>query len=171
MVVKEHGGTNQQLWTSVALLQRNNLSTNTTDSESCGFFAETVEDWIAANLFEEPDNEERIIHLIELEIKPVRCDFQDDPLGITGSAICGKRQLCTEFLSTKDCKEFCALLPFFNADERWDYLEHNFAVRPSMTVKSQSSGPGTYSLENGTVVETYFSVEAIFNERFSIENS
>ncbi|KAL3801831.1 hypothetical protein HJC23_001227 [Cyclotella cryptica] len=171
VVVKENGGTNQQLWTSVDLLQSNNLSTNTTDSESCDFFAETVEDWIAATLYEEPANGEKIIHLVDLVIKPVRCDFQLDPLGITGSAICGNRQLCTEFLSTKGCKEFCALWPFFDAEERWDYLENNFDVRPSMTISARSSGPGSYSLENGTVVETEFSVGAIFNERFSVENS
>ena len=175
VVVEPNGGTNQQLWTSVDLLQSNNIATNTTDDESCAFFNNTVHDWITSNLLEERhDGEEMYLHLISLNIQPARCHWQLDHMGgMIWEKLCAPRHVydCTNLLSSDGCKEFCYVWPTYDHEERADYAMRHFNIRPSMTVTTRTSGYGSYTSENGTVVETDFFVEAIFNERASVSSS
>jgi hypothetical protein len=175
VLVQQNGGTNQQLWTSVDLLQSNNIAINTTDSESCEYFDQTVHEWIASNLIEYQYNEKDLyLHLISLDIHPTRCQFQLDHMsGMIWEELCAENHVyeCTDILSSDGCKEFCTVWPTYDKEERADYAVRHFHIRPSMTVTTRSSGYGSYVLENGTVVETDFYVEAIFNERASVEAS
>jgi hypothetical protein len=166
----QNGGINQQPWTSVEILQRNNIAINATDSESCTFFAMTVSDWIASNLYEEQNGNVNI-HLLSFDIQPVRCKFQEEPLGSLGGAICNSTKLCLDRNRT-GCKELCVLWPEYTEEERRDTLMRQFDVRQSMTVPVPSPRYyGSYSLQNETVVEADFYVDAVFNETLSVEQS
>lgn len=174
VVVEYNGGTNQQLWTSVNLLQSNNVALNATDDESCNYFDQTVHNWITSNLLEEPNQGGYYLHLLSLDIQPARCQFQIDRMGgMIWEELCAPRHVyeCTNILSPRGCQEFCTVWPTYDMEGRSDYAMRHFDIRPSMTVMTRSAGAGSYTLENGTVVETDFYVEAIFNERLSVESS
>ena len=155
-------------------MQSNNIATTTTDNDSCDFFEQTVRDWILENLIEEKIKENQYyLHLISLDIQPVRCQFQIEMGEIVWQELCAPQHAyeCTNILSSDGCKEFCAVWPSYSLDERSDYTMMHFGVRPSMTVLSTSSGHGSYSFENGTMVKSEFFVKALFNERLSAESS
>lgn len=175
VIVESNGGTNQQLWTSVDLLQSNNIATNTTDDESCAYLNTTVHDWIASNILEERhDGKEIYLHLLSLNIQPVRCHWQLDNMGgMIWKELCSSRHVydCTYLLSSDGCKEFCSVWPTYDHEERSDYAMRHFDIRPSMTVTTRTSEYGSYTSKNGTVIATDFFVEAIFNERASVSSS
>lgn len=174
VVVEYNGGTNQQLWTSVDLLQSNNIALNATDNDTCDYFDQTVHNWISSNLLEEDHLGEPSLHLISLDIQPVRCHFQSNHLGgMIWDELCAPNHVydCTAILSPDGCQEFCTVWPTYDMQARSEYAIRQFDIRQSMVVRTRSAGYGSYSLENGTVVQTDFSVEAIFNQRISVVSS
>lgn len=157
------------------LLQSNNIAMNATNEESCEYFDHTVHDWITSNLIEEGHSgDEFYLHLISLDIHPARCQFQFDHMGgMIWDELCAPRHVyeCTGILSADGCKEFCTVWPTYDMEHRSDFVIRQFGIRPSMTVTTRSTGFSSYTTENGTVVESDFYVEAIFNERLSVESS
>lgn len=157
------------------LLQSNNIAMNATNEESCEYFDHTVHDWITSNLIEEGHSgDEFYLHLISLDIHPARCQFQFDHMGgMIWDELCAPRHVyeCTGILSADGCKEFCTVWPTYDMEHRSDFVIRQFGIRPSMTVTTRSTGFSSYTTENGIVVESDFYVEAIFNERLSVESS
>eukprot|EP00956_Cyclotella_meneghiniana_P042439 scaffold248464_cov119-Cyclotella_meneghiniana.AAC.1 len=138
------GGTNQQVWTSVELLQENNIATNASDEDSCEYLNGTVYSWVAENLIEHGRTDDELyLHLISVVIRPARCAWQTDILSVDG------------------CKEFCTVWPTYDPEQLYDYAMRHFDIRPSMTVSTKSLGYGPYILQNGTLGLTVFILLAL----------
>lgn len=169
------GGTNQQVWTSVELLQENNIATNASDTESCEYLNKTVYDWVAANLVEHARTDDELyLHLISVVIQPTRCAWRTDMSSwVIWEELCSYESLfaCADILSVDGCAEFCTVWPTYDPEQLYDYAMRHFAIRPSMTVMHKSLGYGPLILQNGSVIETEYYVEAVFNERLSVESS
>jgi hypothetical protein len=175
VIFKRDGGSNQQLKTSVELLQANNLATTTTDSEACAYFENTVIDFVATNAFETFQLGSKVLHLLSLEIQPVRCPFQDGPSGLEdtlGAAVCKNSNTpCQNILSQQDCDDYCTSWLGKNEKERVDFYEQFYGVRPSMIMPEFSGANSTYTNESGEVVEAEFYVKALFYERLAVKRS
>ena len=164
---------------SVEYLQASNLAINGTDDESCAFFEETVVHWVASYLFETNNGGSDTKSLLFLEIQPVRCDWQRGPEGgetdgTLLSSFCGNSNMmakCVNLHSEELCQKLCESWSISDQEERINYYEYTFGIRPSVTFSTSSGSIGTYSTEEGEIVEDYFSVGALFNEQDSVSRS
>jgi len=172
----EYGGTNHQLVSSVKWLQANNLAADNTRNETCDFFRDTVLQWVASNIY---DGGSDVMHLLHLEIEPVRCDFQKGPdgsqsNGVMGAALCGSSEAlsrCDTLFSKRDCDHLCKVWLASDEQERQYYYETLFGIRPSVTFSTTDGSYGTYSSLEGEIVNDYFSVSAEYNETKAVSQS
>lgn len=145
------------VWTnSVEMLQENNIRLNDTSADSCEFLRQTVEDWVATVGI--IDNRHGVhLHLLHFKLEPVRCD------SLNLADIC--MFICQPYSKLLKCDNACKMWTEDSSEERLEWYEDTFDVRPNdvVTVRSEVK-PMRYSLPNGTVVEADFFVEAQFNE-------
>eukprot|EP00571_Detonula_confervacea_P007093 CAMPEP_0172325602 /NCGR_PEP_ID=MMETSP1058-20130122/54451_1 /TAXON_ID=83371 /ORGANISM="Detonula confervacea, Strain CCMP 353" /LENGTH=863 /DNA_ID=CAMNT_0013042193 /DNA_START=534 /DNA_END=3125 /DNA_ORIENTATION=+ len=182
VVVREYGGTNQQLQNSVELLQANNLALNNTNNETCDQLKDTITGWVKSNVAETAIDGTKKLHILALEIEPMRCDFQNSETdwgsdGALAALLCGnntsiQRQRCKSLLGVEEsCDDLCRGWMQPSEELKLSILENVYGVRPSVTVSVENGENGTYSLPNGTQVSTFFSVSVIYNESLSVRRT
>jgi len=183
VMIAANGRTNQQIWNSVELLQANNLALNKADNETCAQLERTVDDWIKTNAFEETlIGSTKYVHLLTLDIQPIRCDFQKvdgaEEAGTLAAVRCRSEYMmdnCDDLsLGTEDCTALC--LGWAQSDGPASYVQEHTNIRPSVIVPvskpQQGNGvEGEYSLSDGEIVPAKFSVYAEYNESLSVKRT
>mmetsp|Transcript_3027 Transcript_3027/g.6747 ORF Transcript_3027/g.6747 Transcript_3027/m.6747 type:complete len:703 (+) Transcript_3027:449-2557(+) len=145
------------------------------DNETCDQLKTTVDGWIKGNAFESSFDGKHRLHILSLSVKPDRCLFQNSTVdsklysGIIPSLVCGDDvgtdsvDLC-EFLfpyTLDKCKKLCHAWSLGSEEERLDYLETFYGIRPSVTLPIESLPNGEGELED-------FSVRVLYNETLSV---
>ncbi|KAL7540169.1 hypothetical protein ACHAXR_009941 [Thalassiosira sp. AJA248-18] len=179
VMFRQYGGTNQHLQTSVELLQSNNIALNATNNETCAQLRETTIQWVKNNAFETLQDGTNILHVLSLEVEPVRCDFQKingtDDAGTIAALSCEDdiaMERCSSMLPLPlvNCEELCMGWGKANEDERLNFMERFYGIRPSVTVPVTANSTGTYE-ENGEIVSASFSVRVLYNEELSVRRT
>lgn len=153
VAVMPYGGTNQQPWNSVDVLQANNIVLNNTDNETCAQLNTTLVGWLKSNAIEHTVDGTDMLHILSLEVEPKRCGFQRRP----GSNSILWPLLCRNHTMGADVMIdwLCHGLP--EEGMRHKVLEEHHDIRPSLTIRYQNKEEGTDS-----------SVSVLYNETLSV---
>lgn len=180
VIMKTNGGTNQHLQTSVELLQSNNLALNDTSEETCGQLEDSIVQWVRTNSFEEELGGDKQLHILSLQVLPVRCDFQVMPDGTTDAGTLAAiacrnettRQNCKSRVGIDECAQLCWGWSLTSEKDRAIFLEKYYGIRPSVTATIEDGQSGTYySVQTGEQVSAHFGVRVLFNEGFSVKRT
>jgi len=168
---KSEGATNQELKNSVELLQANNLAILGSDDESCAQLEYVVADWIKANVLEPRVDGKKVLHVVSVELEPIRCDFQSDHdgTGILTAIVCNEGYSCDEKLGQENCKILCkASNQLVAEDGRLGPLD---GIRPSVTIPMHDEKWSSYIAQNGTYINADFRVSVVYNEEVSVRRT
>lgn len=176
--LKAHGGTNQQPYNSVELLQANNLALNDTSNSTCDQLEATIFSWATSNAFEIDIRGNRRLHLLSLDIQPQRCAFMTPGVNVGSLAAMYCNVEFYSIVSAKceampwiDCKLLCEGWAKTSEDERLSALEGIFGIRPSVTISPMAGQNGTIVNDNGEEEPAYFSIDALYNEELSVKRT
>lgn len=176
----DHGGTNQQLSNSVELLQSNNLALNNMNNETCDQLETTITEWVKTNAYEIAVDGSKKLHVLSLEVEPVRCEFQTvtgssgADVGTLAALACrdnATQEYCKHLFGVQNCKELCFIWQMSNEEDRFTLFEDYYGIRPSVTIPLEDGQLGSYSSMSGEVVPAYFYVRAVFNEELSVRRT
>ena len=168
---KSEGATNQELKNSVQLLQANNLAILGSDDESCAQLEYLVADWIKANALETRVDGKKVLHVVSVELEPVRCDFQSDHhgTGILTAIACKDGYSCDENLGRENCEILCKVPYLLTAEDgRPPPLD---MIRPSVTIAMQDEKQSSFITQNGTYTDADFKVSVLYNEEVSVRRT
>lgn len=178
VILRQYGGTNQQLQSSVDLLQSNNLALNATDNETCAALESSIVEFVKGSAFETTIVGQKTLHILSLGVEPVRCDFQmlndtDDSSTLAAIACQNSAAMkrCEELLPIDSCADLCMGWSRTNETERLRFLEQHYGVRPSVTVPLGTSDMGMYTLPSGELESAAFSVRVLYNEELSVRRT
>jgi len=175
---ESEGGTNQQIWNSVELLQTNNLALN--DYDDCGQLETTVTQWIKTNAFETDIGGNKKQHLLSLVVQPIRCEFQTGAnnggeVGTLAALYCRDDEpmaKCSAFFGINNCSDLCLTWAGKTMEDRLDLSEFYFGVRPSTTLPAISDNVTTTFIdEDGVEDSENFYVTVLFNEALSVRRT
>ena len=176
--LKAHGGTNQQPYNSVELLQANNLALNDMSNATCDQLEATIISWTTSNAFEIHLGGNRRLHLLSLDIKPQRCAFMTAgaSVGALAAMYCPVEFYSIASAKCKampwiDCQKLCEGWSQRSEEERLSNFEDIYGVRPSVTISPMAGQNGTIVNENGEEEPAYFSVDALYNEELSVKRT
>ena len=173
-----YGGTNQQPWNSVDLLQSNNLALNSTDNATCDYFRNTILLWSRTNVFEADVDGSKTLHILSLSVEPVRCPFQivdgAEDTATLAAVLCREKETnekCAELIPIESCERLCLGWAQASEEDRLGFAETYLGVRPEVTISIAESYPWTYSEPDGKIVAAIFSTRVLYNEELSVKRT
>lgn len=170
VILDANAGINGNNANSVKLLNSFNLEYNATDSDTCALFESTVENWLKAYAYESTKlGVEKFWHLVNLQISPIRCEFQKTIMDINPLKLCMMENpsLLSDSCSNRlghNCLDYCSYQSSTVGHE-WliHYTRQNTIFEVHTPEQLQS-----YTLPNGTIVSDAFIVSASYNEIESV---
>jgi hypothetical protein len=165
-----NAGINGNNANSVELLNTFNLEFNATDSETCALFESTVGNWLKAYAYESTKlGVEKFWHLVDLQISPIRCDFQKTMMDINPLKLCEMENplLLSDSCSNRlghNCFDYCS---YQSSTVGHEWLIHYTRQNTIFEVYTPEQFQ-TYTLANGTIISDVFSVRALYNEIESV---
>ena len=170
VMLDANAGINGNNANSVELLNTFNLEFNATDSDTCTNFESTVGNWLKAYAYESTKlGVEKFWHLVDLQISPIRCEFQKTIMDFNPLKLCAMENplLLSDSCSNRlgdNCLDYCSYQSSTVGNE---WLIHYTRQNTIFEVNTPDQFL-TYVLPNGTIVSGVFSVSASYNEIESV---
>ena len=165
-----NAGINGNNANSVELLNTFNLEFNATYSDTCALFESTVGNWLKAYAYESTKlGVEKFWHLVDLQISPIRCEFQKTIMDINPLKLCEMENplILSDSCSTRlghNCFDYCS---YQSVTVGHEWLIHYTRQNTIFEVYTPEQFQ-TYTLANGTIISDVFSVRALYNEIESV---